>query len=172
MVDEPLASKTFDAQASTSVAWVTVPDWLPTRVQTALQGLLPLYVFNFLVGLLFLWLAEPLSESTIFHVFLSAVLGLFSGLLLAGVVLNQMVRTVKKLQPFSGLATLVTSVVGVVVYHRFWGGAEVFVLLAGALSSMWRDPWGQAYMLGSGLWGGALAWGLGWWWERGEECRE
>ena len=172
LVDEPLASKTFDAQASSSVAWVTVPDWFPSRVQAALQGVLPLYVFNFLVGLLFLWLAEPLSESTIFHVFLSAVLGLFSGLLLAGVVLNQMLRTVKKLQPFSGLATLVTSVVGVVVYQRFWGGAEMLVLLAGALGSMWGDPWGQAYMVGSGLLGVGLAWGLGWWEETEEECRE
>ncbi|GAB5030806.1 Hypothetical protein NocV09_00400830 [Nannochloropsis oceanica] len=172
LVDEPLASKTFDAQASTSVAWVTVPDWFPPRVQTALQGLLPLYVFNFLVGLLFLWFAEPLSRSTIFHVFLSAILGLFSGLLLAGVVLNQMIRTVKKLQPFSGLATLMTSVVGVVVYHRFRGGAEILLLLAGALKGMWGDRWGQAYLVGSGLLGWGLAWGLGWWEETEEECRE
>jgi hypothetical protein len=92
--------------------------------------------------------------------------------LLAGVVLNQMVRTVKRLQPFSGVATLVTSVVGVLMYQRFWGGAEVLLLLGGVVGSMWGDPRGQVYMVGSCLLGAGLALGLGWWEETEEECRE
>ncbi len=171
LVDEPLASKRFDAQAATSVAWVTVPTWFPETWQVALQGLLPRYLFNGLVGVALLYLAEPLAESLLFHIVIAMFLGLFSGLIIAGMVFNHALRTIKRLQPFSNVATLMTSLGGFFLYQRF-GRESVFPLVQQLLTTLWADPKGQLLMVGSAVLGVMLGWGLGWFRETEDEARE
>lgn len=58
----------------------------------------PASVVSLALGLLLALLAEPLSESALVHVVVSALLGLFSLLILAAFVLNQLLRTVRSMQ--------------------------------------------------------------------------
>lgn len=143
LVDEPLASKAFDAQCATSVAYARPPSWLaallpPPLAWLATEDLLPRYLANLLLGLLLLYLAEPLSESRLFHLVVGAALGLGSGLVLAALLLNHLLRTFKRLQPFSGLATLLSSAATILLFQRF-GRESPFLLARQLLQTLWAD---------------------------------
>lgn len=143
LVDEPLASKAFDAQCATSVAYARPPSGLaallpPPLAWLATEDLLPRYLANLLLGFLLLYLAEPLSESRLFHLVVGAALGLGSGLVLAALLLNHLLRTFKRLQPFSGLATLLSSAATVLLFQRF-GRESPFLLARQLLQTLWAD---------------------------------
>lgn len=143
LVDEPLASKAFDAQCATSVAYARPPTWASALLPPPLkwlgtEDLLPRYLANLLVGLLLLYLAEPLSESRAFHLCVGAALGLGSGLVLAALLLNHLLRTFKRLQPFSGLATLLSSAATILLFQRF-GRESPFLLAQQLLQTLWAD---------------------------------
>ena len=156
LVDEPLASKAFDALCATSVAYARPPRWatalLPPQLKwLGTEDLLPRYLANLLLGLLGLYLAEPLSESRAFHLLVGAAIGLGSGLVLAALLLNHLLRTVKRLQPFSGLATLLSSAATVLLFQRF-GRESPFLLGQQLLQTLWADPKvGKASQEGKGL---------------------
>jgi len=171
LVDEPLAFKRFAAHASSEVAWVTVPEWLPPWARLTFQGLFPRYLFNFLVGIILLYSAETLAESRLFHAGIAALLGLFSGLVLAGLLLNHVFRTVRRLEPFSGLATLLTSATAMLLYQRL-GRHSLLPLTQQLLGALWADGKGQLVIVACALLGVGLTWGMGWFLETEEEAKE
>ena len=139
LLDEPLSSKNLEANCVTKIAWSNVPQWFPARLRHALQGVLPRYMFNLIVGLILVWAAEPIAESRLVHILLGGVMGLFSGLIVLALCLNYTLRTVRRLQPFSGLATFLSSAATILLFQRF-GRESPLALALQLFQLLWADP--------------------------------
>lgn len=139
LLDEGLATKKLEANCVTKIAWSNVPHWFPVGLRSVLEGIIPRYLFNLIVGLFLVWAAEPLSESRLIHLLLSGVMGLFSGLIVVALTLNYTLRTVRRLQPFSGLATFVSSAAMILLFQRF-GRESPITLTLQLLQILWADP--------------------------------